>query len=250
MHVIRLVLMVLTIAFAGATNASPPDAQDLVNRAETTLWGRTLKADFDMTITTPAWSRTLGIRVWMDRPRKSFLRVIAPAKDAGILSLRIESEMWNYIPAIERTIKVPPSLMLQPWLGSDFTNDDLVKESSIVNDYTHRMLAETMIGESQAYEIESTPKPGSAVVWGRLHYAIRSDGVPLRVKYFDQGGKLVRTLDYLDIRTMGGRRIPTRWEMRSHEKPGKRTTILIKSIAYDTPIAESTFSMRNLQPKE
>ena len=226
-------------------------AAEIVEQAENLLWGKTMSGDVDMTITTPTWSRTLSLHLWMDRPTKSFIRITAPAKDAGISSLRIASEMWNYLPAIERTIKVPPSLMLQPWLGSDFTNDDLVKESSIVNDYTHRMLASVTVDGSEAYQIEGLPKPDAAIVWGKVVYTIRkNDSMPLKLEFYNERGQTVRTLVYSDFRNLDGRAIPTRWEMQPAASPGKKTVIAIKSATYEKSIGADIFSLRNLKQKD
>ncbi|MGZ5781256.1 MAG: outer membrane lipoprotein-sorting protein [Burkholderiaceae bacterium] len=252
MHRIRIMLALVISFFALQTPSAMAalSAAEIVDRAEDLLWGKTAVGDFEMTITTPTWSRTLSLKVWMDRPKQSFLRIATPAKDAGISSLRIDSEMWNYIPAIERTIKIPPSLMLQPWLGSDFTNDDLVKESSIVTDYTHRLIGEKKIDGNDAYQIEGLPKPNAAVVWGKIVYSIRkSDFVPLKLEYYDERGDLIRALNYSDIRTVDGRSIPTRWEMQPLTKPGKKTTIVVKSLMYNRPINADIFSLRNLKQK-
>jgi len=247
---ISIVLLASFCALQAWPAAAAPTATEIVERAEELLWGKTAVGDFDMTITTPAWARTLSLNVWMDRPGKSFLRIMAPAKDAGITSLRIESEMWNYLPAIERTVKIPPSLMLQPWLGSDFSNDDLVKESSLVTDYAHRLLGEKQVDGNDAWQIEELPKPEAAVVWGKIVYSIRKgDFVPLKLEYFDERGDLIRTLTYSDIRSVNGRTIPTRWEMQPQAKPGKKTTIVVKSIVYDKPVAADIFSLRNLKQK-
>lgn len=250
MHRTRILLFLVTAFLLLPLSASALTPTEIVERAEELLWGKTAFGDFDMTITTPSWSRTLSLQVWMDRPTKSFLRIVAPAKDAGIGSLRIESEMWSYLPAIERTIKIPPSLMLQPWLGSDFTNDDLVKESSLITDYAHRLLGEKNIDGNEAWQIEGLPKPSAAVVWGKIVYSIRKgDFVPLRLDYYDERGDLIRTLAYSDIRNVKGRTIPTRWEMLPVTKPGKKTTITVKSISYDKAIDNDIFSLRNLKQK-
>lgn len=251
MHRVRTSLIVAILLLIHWLPASAaPSGTEIVQHAEDLLWGKTAVGEFDMTIATPTWSRTLGLHVWMDRPTNSFLRITAPAKDADITSLRIGSEMWNYLPAIERSIKIPPSLMLQPWLGSDFSNDDLVKESSLVTDYNHRLLDDKRVADFDAYQVEGSPKPNAAVVWGKIVYTIRKgDYVPLKLEYFDERGDLIRTLTYSDIRTMDGRPIPTRWEMQPMTKPGKKTTIVVKSIVYDKPINPEIFSLRNLKQK-
>jgi outer membrane lipoprotein-sorting protein len=240
-------------ALATPARAAAPiesNGKAVVERAELALWGKTFQAGFDMTIATPTWARTLSLLVTMDRPGKSFLRVAAPAKDAGIASLRIGTEMWNYIPAIERTVKIPPSLMLQPWLGSDFTNDDLVKESSLVEDYTHKVIEVPKADGSGRYVIEALPKPQAAVVWGKILYATRADFVPLSQEYFDERGRLVRTLAYSEIQPLGGRDVPTRWEMKPADKPGKSTTIVLKKVTYDQPLDAALFSLRSLTQKD
>ncbi|MDB5815271.1 MAG: hypothetical protein JWN23_2388 [Rhodocyclales bacterium] len=242
-------LLVLGSGFVAASQGNETPTE-VINKAEAVLWGKTLQADFDMAIATPAWSRNLSLQISMDRPGKSFLRVTAPAKDEGISSLRLGSEMWNYIPAIERTIKIPPSLMLQPWLGSDFTNDDLVKESSIVDDYTHRAVEEPKADGSGAYVIEALPKPNAAVVWGKILYTVRGDFVPLKQEFFDERGSLVRTLSYSEIKKLNGHLMPTRWEMRPNDKPGKSTTITVKTAVYDHPIEGALFSLRALTKKD
>lgn len=228
--------------------AQEPSGREILDRVENLLWGKTLQGEFEMSIATPRWQRTLGMRVWMDRPTRSFVRIFSPAKESGIGSLRIRSEMWNYLPNVERTIKIPPSMMLQPWMGSDFTNDDLVKESSIIDDYTHKILATVTLDGQSVVQVEAIPKPDAAVVWGRIVYWVRrSDFVPLKQEFYSERGELVRVMTYADVRPMGGRTVPTRWEMRPVAKPGNVTTIVIKDVVYNRAIDEEIFTQRNLQ---
>lgn len=203
-----------------------------------------MQGEYEMTIATPRWQRTLELRAWMERPKRSFIRILGPAKEKGIGSLRIGSEMWNYLPNVERTIKIPPSMMLQPWMGSDLTNDDLVKSSSVIDDYTHRMLRE----EDGAWVLELLPRPESAVVWGKILYWIRKqDFVPLKEEFYDERGTLVRTMTFSEVRLVGGRSIPTRWQIRPADKPGTSTTFVIRSAVYDRPLGAEIFTQRNLQ---
>lgn len=234
----------------GAAGAADPDASEIIERVDQLLWGKSLQGRFEMTVKTPAWQRTLKLLVWVERPERSFIRITAPAKEAGIASLRIKTEMWNYLPSIERVIKLPPSMMLQPWMGSDFTNDDLVKESSIINDYKHRMLDNTLIDTAPAYRIEAVPKPDAAVVWGKIIYTVRQgDLIPLKEDFYNERGELVRTMTFSDVRTVGGRLMPTRWEMRPTAKPGNATTVTIEQASYDTLLDPEVFTQRNLQKR-
>lgn len=225
-----------------------PTGSEIVERAERLLWGRTMQARMEMAVTTPRFQRTLTMQVWVERPRRSFVRVLAPAREAGIGSLRIDDEMWNYLPAIERTIRIPPSMMLQPWMGSDFTNDDLVKESSIVTDYDHRVLGVQDSGGVPAWIVEAAPKPGAPVVWGRIVLRIRqADFIPVAQEYYDERGRLIRVLQFSDVRSLGGRVIPTRWEMHPTDTPDNSTTIVLQSATWDARIDATIFTQRNLQ---
>lgn len=240
--------LLLAELFIPTAAAQEPSGRELLDRVERLLWGSTVQGEYDMTITTPRWQRTLALRVWMERPRRSFVRILSPAKEAGIGSLRIGNEMWNYLPSVERVIKIPPSMMLQPWMGSDFTNDDLVKESSILDDYTHKIIGTTSVDGEDAYQVEATPKPEAAVVWGRVLYAVRKrDSMPLKQEYFSERGELVRVMSFSDVRNLGGRTMPTRWEMRPTAKPGNATTIVLKDAIFDRPVDQAVFTQRNLQ---
>ena len=244
----RFLLLSLALALSAPGAAQEPGAREIIDRAETLLWGKTVQGEYEMTITTPRWQRTLALRAWMERPRRSFIRILAPAKEKGIGSLRIGAEMWNYLPNVERTIKIPPSMMLQPWMGSDFTNDDLVKASSLIDDYTARIQRQETLGGAAAYVLELVPKPDAAVVWGKIVYWVRkNDFIPLKEEFYSERGELVRTMTFSEVRPMGGRTIPTKWEIRPSDKPGNSTTILVKSALYDRAVAPEIFTQRNLQ---
>jgi outer membrane lipoprotein-sorting protein len=228
--------------------AQERDGRAILDGVEKLLWGTTVRGEYEMTITTPRWQRTLGLKVWMERPRRSFVRIVSPAKEAGIGSLRIGGEMWNYLPNVERIVKIPPSMMLQPWMGSDFTNDDLVKQSSLLDDYTHRVLGNVLMDGEAAVQVESIPKPDAAVVWGRIVFTVRRvDDMPLKEEFFSERGELVRALTFSDVLTVRGRRLPTRWEMRPLAKPGNATTVVLKDAVFDEPVDEAIFTQRNLQ---
>ncbi len=225
------------------------DARTIIGKVESLMWSDTLRAEFDMRIVSPRWERALRIHVWMERPSRSFVRIVAPAKEAGIGSLRIDDEMWNYLPSVERTIKIPPSMMMQAWMGSDFNNDDLVRQSSELNDYTHRLLDDGTADGQPAWKVEATPKPEAVVVWGRIVYWIRKDFIPLRQEFYNERGELIRTLSFSDVKLIGNRQVPTRWEMRSVAKPDHYTVITVRHAHYNARIDGDVFTHRNLQKK-
>jgi len=227
------------------------DGRQIIEHIEKLLWGKTSRGRYTMRISTPRWQRTLEIDMWMRRPDKTFIRIRAPAKEAGTASLRIGDEMWNYIPKVERVIKIPPSMMLQPWMGSDFANDDLVKESSVIRDYQHRVIGREQQGDDAVLVVEALPRENAAVVWGKLVYRVRErDLMPLKQDYFSERGERIKEMTFSQVKQMGGRLLPTHWEMRSLRKPGNVTVVELQDIVFDKPIADAIFTLRNLRNPE
>ena len=212
-----------------------------------------------MTVKTPNWKRTLKFKSWSKGKDKMLIRITYPKKEAGSASLKIGSNMWNYLPKINRTIKIPPSMMLQSWMGSDFTNDDIVKESSMVDDYNHTLLGKVELkvtetaGTKEAaktstcYKIKSIPKEDAAVVWGKIIYYCRvKDFVPVREEYYSDKGEMIKLMTLSNIKHMHDRNYPTYWKMQTLNRPGRYTEMTITDMRFNVPIQSSTFSLSNL----
>ena len=202
-----------------------------------------------MKVVTPEYERNMKMEYWWDGENdKALIKTIAPRKEAGNKWLKIGNEMWNYLKTTETTIKIPPSMMLQSWNGSDFTNDDLARESSLNDDYTHELIAEEEINGEPCWKIASTPRPEAAVVWGRLYTWVRkADYLPSVTQYFDEKGKLVRYMVYSQYRMLDGRKIPSKWSMYSKVKEGHRTEFIIDDLDFDANIPDRVFSYRELE---
>lgn len=225
-------------------------AGDIIARSEGLLRGETSRGTYEMNVVTPEYTRTMKMEYWWDeKGDRTLVKTIAPKKEEGNKWLKIGNEMWNYLSATETTIKIPPSMMLQSWNGSDFTNDDLARESSMYEDYEHRIITEEEeINGEPCWKIASTPKSGAAVVWGRLYVWVRkTDNLPSIIQYFDEKGVLMRYMVYSEFRVMGGRKIPGKWSMYNKEKEGHRTDFVIKDIAFNIDIPDRIFSFRELE---
>jgi outer membrane lipoprotein-sorting protein len=223
-------------------------ASEIVRIADSRIRGDTNRAELSMTVVRETWSRTLSMKTWMKGFDFSMICITEPARDRGTVFLKRKTEVWNWIPSIERVIKIPPSMMSQSWMGSDFTNDDLVKESSIVHDYTHRITGRETIGDRGCYVIELTPRPEAAVVWGKVILWIdRKDFLQLKAEFYDEEGVLINTMTGSDIREMGGRLIPTRLQMIPADEPGNKTVLQYESIVFDRPIEDAFFSKANMK---
>jgi len=197
--------------------------------------------------------RRLRFQSWDDRSgKRSFIRVLEPPKDRGSAFLKLQQNLWSYVPRVERTIRVPPSMMLQSWMGSDFTNDDLVRESSTLDDYEHRWLGVAPSHQGvRAFVIEHLPREGAPVVWGRIVVWVdAAKSAPLRQEFYDEAGEKLRVLTMGDFRDVGGRWYPHHWAMLPLDKAGHETAIDVNEIRFDEKFADEIFTQRNLTRKE
>jgi outer membrane lipoprotein-sorting protein len=217
-------------------------ALDIVRKADDKMRGNTSEAEIQIKTIRRSWSREMTIHTWMKGTNLAMILIKAPVKDKGIVYLKRKKEVWNWIPSLEKIIKLPPSMMSQSWMGTDFTNDDLVKESSVVNDYNHSFTGDTIIDKRSCYVIQMIPKPEAAVVWGKLITCIdKKDFLELRTTFFDEEANLVNTMNAYDAKVMDGRLIPTRFEMIPADKPNQKTVMIYKNIRYNKPIDDDFF---------
>jgi len=240
--------LLLTLAIMVTAGASAQTATEIIDRANLKMQGNTNQAEMVMKIIRPDWSREVSMKSWAMGTDYSLVLITAPARDKGTAFLKRGNELWNWQPTINRVIKMPPSMMMQSWMGSDFTNDDLVKESSVVEDYTHEILKDTTINGRESWKIELIPKEDAAVVWGKVEaYIDKKDYLQLLFKYYDEDGYLINTMVMSDIRELGGRTIPALLEMIPADNRDQKTVIDYKSLQFDTPIEESFFSIQNMK---
>jgi len=243
----RLFCATLVLTAAAAAHAAT-DAKRILDRVDDLYRGDSAHGKMTMKVTTEHWSRELELEFWSKGTDKSLVRILAPLKEKGTTTLRVAENIWNYLPKTNRTIKVPSSMMGGSWMGSHFTNDDLVKESRMTSDYTFVVSFEGEREDRQVIELSLTPKPEAVVVWGKVVVEVEDKTVlPLRTRYFDEDLREVRVMTFSDTRTLGGRTLPTRLRIVPTDKPNEATEVIYDEIAYNVPLDDHTFSQQNLQ---
>jgi outer membrane lipoprotein-sorting protein len=232
----------------------PQDSQEnrarkIVEKVDELYRADTSEALVEMDIITPHWQRTLKMKVWSKGMDKTFIRILEPKKERGIATLRIGNEMWNYLPKTDKVMKIPPSMMMSSWMGSDFTNDDLVKEFTFLESYHFQMSSVDDPEEGILY-IKCKPKEGLPIVWGHVTVAVREkDTMPLWQKYYDEKGKLMREMIFKEIKTFGSREIPSVMELVPKTKEGHKTIMRYLEARFDIALGDDIFTLRNLRKK-
>jgi len=245
-----LVLIALVCSPPPAATQPQADAVDigeLVRRVDELYRAQSSYAVVEMSIQNPNWKRKLGLQLWSEGMEKTFIHITSPKREAGIATLRVGTEMWNYFPKINKVMKVPPSMMMGSWMGSDFTNDDIVKESTLTADYAASLAASE---SPEQYEIVLVPKQDTPTVWGRIKITVRkTDLIPLRQIYYDEDGTAMREMVFSDVQAFEGRRLPALLEMRPLNKEGHLTVIRYVDARFNIPPGSNTFSLRNLRKR-
>jgi outer membrane lipoprotein-sorting protein len=244
---ISAMLLLMTLMLM-PMKSNAQDASEIVKTMDKKWRGDFVTQEMTMTIIRPSWERSISMKSWGRGTEYSMVYITAPAKEKGQVFMKREKEMWNWVPSIDRMIKLPPSMMMQSWMGSDFTNDDLIRESSVVRDYEHTIVGEEVILDRTCWKIQLIPKPDAPVVWGKvILWITKADYLQLKIEFYDEDEYLVSTQNLSDIKEMGGRVIPCKLEMIPADEEGKKTVIEIISADYKTEVKESFFSQQNMK---
>lgn len=229
--------------------ASSQTAKEIIQKVDEKSKGaKSAITEMKITIVRPKWSREMALKTWSKGDDYSLTLVQSPAKDKGTSFLKRDKEIWNWIPSIERSIKLPPSMMMQSWMGTDLTNDDLVKESSVLRDYDHSILADSTIQNRLCYKIQLIPKENAPVVWGRVILFIdKKDFIQLRSEMYDEDDYLVNVMNSSNIKLMGGKMLASKLEVIPVEEEGQKTVMEIVSIEFDKEIEDSFFTVKNMK---
>ncbi|MCK4605655.1 MAG: outer membrane lipoprotein-sorting protein [candidate division Zixibacteria bacterium] len=245
-----LLLPALSLTAGTPDTTEQVDVEEIIRRVDRLYRSQSSYSELEMEIITPHWQRTLAMYCWSEGIEKTFIRITSPQKEKGVATLRVGNEMWNYLPKTNKVIKIPPSMMMGSWMGSDFTNDDLVKESSLFEDYSYELIPPDSTEEGLLL-VNCIPREDLAVVWGNIVIAVsESDHLPRWQKYYDEKGALMRVMTYSRVKNLGGRKLPSVIEMVPQNKEGHRTVFRYLKVEFDIALDDETFTLRNLRSHE
>lgn len=243
-----LAALLLSLAAASPALAEPPSLEDLLNATDDVTRGESSVATVTMNVKTERYERSVTMKSWSRGTEESLIVIESPAREKGTATLKSEDNIWNYLPKVDRTIKVPASMMSGSWMGSHFSNDDLVRENRLAEEFTAEFTAQPEGDDpARVYKIALTPRPDAPVVWGQVQVDVRADQIPVEVRYYDEEGELVRTMSFHDVQEIDGRMVPARMRVVPADKPGEYTEVTYDSIDFDVDIPDSTFSLQALR---
>lgn len=247
--VLLIGMAVLWTAGTAFTNQNDNEkVKEIIRKMEDKMKGNTSVATIKISIVRPTWNRIMTLKTWTKGTEYSISLVTSPVKDKGTVFLKRGKEVWNWLPNVERTIKLPPSMMGQSWMGTDLTNDDLVQQSSLEDDFDHTMLPSETIDGRDCYVIESIPHPDAPVVWGKIKsWVDKKDYIQLKAEFYDEDLELVNTFAGSDIKEMNGKTIATRFAIIPADKPGHKTYMEYVDIKWDTSIENNFFTVQNMK---
>lgn len=238
----------LALALATPAYAAEPTIEELLTATDDVTRGQSSDATVEMHVKTAAYERTMKMRIQAQGTEKTLIRILEPAKDAGIATLKVDQNIWNYLPKVDRTMKVPAGMMSGAWMGSHFSNDDLVKENRLSEDFTATLTSKPGQNPENVYVITLVPKPDAAVVWGSIVAKVRADKLPVQIEYKDEKGTTMRTMKFSDYKTLDGRMVPAKMTLVPADKPQEFTEFSYLALDFDVTLPESTFTLQALKP--
>ena len=248
MFKICFVNIFIFVIFSNYVNASNLDPEKILDGVDDLYRSNASHGIITLSVTTVNWQRTLTLEQWSKDEDKSLFKILKPKKEKGLATLRVDKNVWNYMPKVKRVVKIPSSMMSSSWMGSHFTNNDLVKQSRMAEDYTFSITFEGMQDDEEVVEITCIPNKEAAVVWGKVEVVVYADDyIPLRMIYYDEDLLLSRTLEFTNIQKMDGKMIPTLMSIIPADEPGESTTVKWEEIQFDVAIDDEFFSLRKLQ---
>jgi outer membrane lipoprotein-sorting protein len=247
MQLLLKTTLILSAAILLSFDAQAQDPREIIRNMEDQMRGDASYTEMTMKTVRPRYTRETSMRAWTLGDDYALIYITAPARDEGTAFLKRGNEMWNYVPNIDRTLKMPPSMMSQSWMGSDFTNDDLVRGTNLVDEYTHELEGTETVDGTECWVIIMTPKPETPVVYERVkRWVAKNDYLPVKVENYDEYGELVSTINFREVKTLGGRRFPTIMEMIPHDRDGHKTVITTHKADFNIDVSQGFFSIQNL----
>ncbi len=237
---------------AGAAVSAPsPDEQEAraILREIDDLWRATSSQGMvRMQVQTANYTRSMRMEIWSKGKDRSLVRIVSPLKEKDTASLKTGNTMYTYLPKTDRTIRLTSSMMMSSWMGSHFTNDDLVKESRLAEDYDPRITFRGRRDGMEIIEFTLQPHQDAAVVWGRIVMTVTAQGhLPLLATYYDEDNVLARTIYFSEVKNMGGRLLPALLKVIPTDKPGEYTELVYETMRFDLDLPESLFSLLELR---
>ena len=243
----RLAPLLVGLGLSASASAAGPTVEELLDATDDFSRGSSSHGTMTMQVKTDRYERTMKMEVWSRGTEDSLIRILEPAKEKGVSTLKVGDNMWNYLPKVDRTLKIAGAAMSGSWMGSHISNDDLVKSSRLREDFTYKLTAESAADGTGSYVIELVPKPDAPVVWGKLVVKVRADKQPLETTYFDEQGELVRTMRFLEVKEMAGRTFPTVMRVEPADEPGEFTQIMYDEMQFDVELSDRVFSLQSLK---
>ena len=233
-----------------ATKKTAPtsdELRDLLNQVDNSGRGESSHSVIEIQVKTRRYERSMKMEAWSKGAEHSLIRIVEPAKDRGLSTLKVKKKLWNYLPNTDRTMRVPSAMMSGAWMGSHFTNDDVVRETRFSDDYTFALAPGSEPPGGKTLTIRCTPKPKTPVVWGYVDVLVRADGVPIEVRFFSEKGVKIRSFAYSEIKDIGGELVPMKMVVTPHDKPGESTTLIFHSLKINLNLDDRLFSLQSLR---
>jgi len=162
-----------------------------------------------------------------------------------------DDDQWLYLPALRKVRRISASDRGDYFLGTDFTYEDIKKETKVsMEDYTRQTIGEEIIDGHRCYIVEATPvneKVAKELGYGRVQRWVDADIWMVRKsEFWDVRGNKLKTIHIRDIRRVQGIWTGHQLEARNH-KTGHQTIFTFSNVDYQGKVTDDIFTERALR---
>lgn len=230
------------------TNNTITAANNIIKRSLERYNDIHLYTEVTMKVVRPAWQSEVAFRLWALSDNHALVVITAPARDRGQAFLKRESDLWHWIPSIDRTIRMSEALLSQSWMGSDFSLNDVLRNSSLADDYRATLNGNDTIDGIPCHHITLLPHDEAPVVWGMVETWIAT-GTYDQVKaiFYDDHGNMVQRMEAGGFNNHSGRRMPDFIRMTPLMQQGHHTIMHFTHYDLGQSLEEDFFSHQQMR---
>ena len=247
MKKLKYIITIMIFVTVNLAAQSFPSGKDILRRVDANIGSDNKISTAEMIIHTKRGNRSMKSKSWMMGEEKSFTEYLAPAREKGTKMLKLEDQLWMYIPSTDRTIKISGHMMRQSVMGSDLSYEDMMEDTQLLTHYEANVIGEEVLLDRACWVLELTSIVEETAYHSRKIWVDKERYISLREDRFARSGKLLKTFEASDVKRIQNRWVPTHMVFKDVLKGGEGTEFILESIEFNAVIPEHVFTKASLR---
>ncbi len=154
-------------------------------------------------------------------------------------------EQWLYLPALKRVKRISSSNKSGPFLGSEFSFEDLT--SFELKKYQYNYLRDEVVNGVDCFVIESYPQYEYSGYTRTQAWIDKQRYIPIKIDYYDRKDALLKTQTFSDYQQYLGQYWRAGTVLMSNHLTGKSTALLWEKYTFRNGLTARNFDKNTLK---